>query len=760
MSAPEDEHDDEPDPVSFQPLPNIITAFSADASPFEALSESIDNSIDHIRSRAYEGQIPEEDLEITITFERRDSLTDSRIIVEDNAGGVETENLSRFFQWGASSTAPESIGRFGVGASRIAALGKVIVYQSRARGKSQGYGFEVNVSEMENHDGEVTEDTYQADRQEVEDLADGHTRIIIKDLKRDFIDIFGLEPDDDDRNSYDEQEEVSEEEWQDAVESLASQFGDYFERYISTGIQFDADYFPVETGKIDVDIEVKLRMPERTISESATPPSAIDYSYLPFDSLGPRKYVGVPFDEDEETPSEDAAVRADIEVGLMLSADDKKAGLTLYANDRKILSRDTANPLFTSDYLGRYRSESGHSRLVIAVELSGEIEEMPVNSLKSDLDMNSPISEPLLRIIKNAAKYYRKQTYSSMPKWLLEVYGSTNPFAANGGSVATYDKSKATTNSARFRNQPGSSSGSRTFPERDRLRAIVKIHRALRIRDETPLNPKEEPAYERYFESQYSEDASNSKYTVQDPVEVKGPEIDWEKISITADETKIGVITRIQGLAEQHYDAGIRIDDGNVLSEWQIPRYREELRRLARQADLAESDLKSLDTVSDNLLLDALEKLSTELGRVPSSDEMDELGLYDSELYVERFGSWKDALSEIDLDEVPDQESPRSTGTQGKSSESGGESSPASGNGIDKETIDSLQTSSEKGREDSTKQSIEGTGIVIDGNYYQIPNEDLEILNELFDTSDRSDPENAWKELKGVLEWYQQMPGR
>lgn len=771
MSSQDTDAQDELEPVSFQPLPNIITAFSADASPFEALSESVDNSIDHVRSRAYDGYVPEDDLQINVRFEAGESLEDCKIVVEDNAGGVSGDNLSRFFQWGASDTAPESIGRFGVGASRIAALGGVISYQSRAQGQPTGYGFEVDVSEMESHEGEVTDETYQASRKEIEDLDEGHTRIEIKDLKRNIVDILGVEPDSgSDMENYDELSEVPEEKWEKAVNKLANQFGDYFERYITQGISFEADYFPIDAASIDVSIEVELDLDDTTISRIATPPEKIEYSYVPFDSLSPRRYEGLPFDENEDVPSEDAAIRADIEVGLMLNSADEKAGLTLYANDRKILSRDTSNPLFSSDYLGRYRSESGHSRLSIEVELNGDIAEMPVNSLKSDLDMNSPISDPLLRIVKNAAKRYRKQTYSSMPGWILNVYEQDHPFAANGGDIREFDKRSAKTNSARFRSQPGNGSGRRMFPERDRLRSIVKIHRTLRIRDDTYLLPKEVPAYERYFSESYAKDVDDSDFTLSEPVEVEGPDLDWGEISITADEDDLEVISTIKWIAERHYDAGGRADETGELQAWQVPRYREELRRLTGQVNLDDTSLTIWDEIPENQLILALGELGQYVGKEPSEEDMDSSGPYASDVYLARFGSWEDALiaagfrestegeertdSSVASPEAVEPRRERSEETAASTEETSGfgSSEPARSQSAG-ETVS-------RGAEAEPSTEIQGTGIVVQGEYYQISEEDQELLNELVELTDDTDPEDAWETLKDVLEWYQQMPNR
>ncbi|MDG5761343.1 ATP-binding protein [Natronococcus sp. A-GB1] len=755
--------------VSFQPLPNIITAFSADASPFEALAESVDNSIDHVRSRAYEGEDPQDDLEISITFDVGPTPAESSIAIEDNAGGVSSENLSRFFQWGASVTAPESIGRFGVGASRIAALGERIIYQSRSQNQAVGYGFEVNVAEMENHEGDVTEDTYTANRETVEDLEEGHTRVIIRDLKRSVPEILGI----DTNSAVDEEQQilndnVAEEEWQTAIEKFAKQFGDYFERYITEGVQFDAEYFRTSTKQIDVSIDVHLEDNGVSLTEEASPPREIDYSYLPFDSLGPRRYEGVPFDQDDETAPENASIRADIEVGLMCKADRDQSGLTILANNRKILSRDTSNPLFSSDYLGRFRSESGHARLVIEVSLRGETEEMPINSLKSDLDMNSPVAEPLLRIVKNAAKQYRKQTYSSMPDWILNVYNQEHSFAANNGEVAIFDKSDSTTNSARFRNQPGSS-GKREFAERDRLRAIVKVHQALRISDESPLLPKEVAAYKRYFNSEYQEEVDDLEFASENPVETEGPELDWEEVSITADADKIYPVSTVIQMAKQHSKAGGRIDEGDVLESWKIPRYQEELRKRFGVQDLDEADIEVWDELPENVLIEGAVDLVDQLEWVPDKEDMDERGMYPSELYIERFGSWESVLVSIGAIDTPTEEETL-TETDKTTTEKSTERTPADGQARSMSSVDSsgqsLDTTTESvdastgssERTTRTSSSVKGPGIATESGYYRIPEEDKELLEDVLGITEESDPEEAWKSLKAVLEWYQQVP--
>lgn len=52
---------------------------------------------------------------------------------------------------------------------------------------------------------------------------------------------------------------------------------------------------------------------------------------------------------------------------------------------------------------------------------------------------------------------------------------------------------------------------------------------------------------------------------------------------------------------------------------------------------------------SDEELLAELRRLASELGRSPSSREMRRYGTHSDSTYVRRFGSWDNALSEVDL---------------------------------------------------------------------------------------------------------------
>lgn len=57
--------------------------------------------------------------------------------------------------------------------------------------------------------------------------------------------------------------------------------------------------------------------------------------------------------------------------------------------------------------------------------------------------------------------------------------------------------------------------------------------------------------------------------------------------------------------------------------------------------------------IDDETLLDELESLTRELGRVPSGRDMDEHGAFSENVYLRHFGAWDDALAELNLPPAP-----------------------------------------------------------------------------------------------------------
>ncbi|QCJ45655.1 homing endonuclease associated repeat-containing protein [Haloprofundus sp. MHR1] len=57
-----------------------------------------------------------------------------------------------------------------------------------------------------------------------------------------------------------------------------------------------------------------------------------------------------------------------------------------------------------------------------------------------------------------------------------------------------------------------------------------------------------------------------------------------------------------------------------------------------------------VDSATNEDLCNAIEKLAEERGRVPTARQMDQHGLYNSQLYADRFGNWLAAIEETSLD--------------------------------------------------------------------------------------------------------------
>ncbi|WP_128478135.1 homing endonuclease associated repeat-containing protein [Halorussus pelagicus] len=67
---------------------------------------------------------------------------------------------------------------------------------------------------------------------------------------------------------------------------------------------------------------------------------------------------------------------------------------------------------------------------------------------------------------------------------------------------------------------------------------------------------------------------------------------------------------------------------------------------------LREAMLDTNDGISETELLREIERLTDELGRSPKAAEMDDRGQYAPVTYHRRFGSWRRALTEADLESV------------------------------------------------------------------------------------------------------------
>lgn len=564
-----------PESVEYQPLPNIYRAFAAGASPYAIITETIDNSIDFVRSQALDGVKHPNRLEAEIRYEldqednsldpediaNIDDGSDGRLVIIDNAGGVPPRELSKFFQLGHTDAPPQGIGRFGVGAKRLIGIGNRIRYESHAHGYEVAGGFEVDARDLEgNDDNELeSEDVYRSEVYSVEDLPEGHTRIIIEDLNENvWANLLGL----------DEDNEVD----RSAADSLWH-LGATYEHFLREGISIAT---PTDFSKGSIDFHLEWSGPNH--QEDISTPDQTEFSWLPLDGLHPRQYRRLPFGNTENTPEEEQ-IRADITVGLMSSSDPTNAGLTVAMNNRNVLFRDTNNGLFSTRYLGKFRESQGHGRLVCKIDLDGPAENMPWSDTKDGLDGTQEVTSHILNVAENALSEYRRQGYEPLPKWILAAYADSTLDTIDDktreeipSEVEQIDKSSSKVNTPRFNSKPGSRSDEsyyRVYPERDTIIKQVRLHSELRINCSERVARKALPAYDRYFATEY---------TGPTRVDIEASEApDVDAYEIPTDNDEIPLIKDIQQLAESHASQGQKLtDDTAGVPLWLLPRYEEE----------------------------------------------------------------------------------------------------------------------------------------------------------------------------------------
>ncbi len=576
-----DRSDPEYPPVEYTPTPDIFDTMTADAAAIAAVQEGIDNAADAASEYASEGFELPDVVQVEITYTDSDEDGDEAIIIEDNAGGLPPEQLHILAQLGASYSVEDSIGRFGVGASRLASLGAEITYASHRPGH-EGQQFTVDVEQMKQKEGA---DAFRSERERAPDLPEGHTRVTVKRLRDGFHPVIesarrAIDAGEGGDGNESDEEGIT----QKGIKTVADALGRTYQRLLRDGIKIDESTHQTFEITLEYDAGDHYKF-------DVDPPDEVEFSYLPFDGLAPREYTEVPFDKrGDSIPPEDAGVRADIKVGLMTSGDDQLAGLSVAVNDRMIVAHDTENELFSTGYMGGYRPEQGHSRLYIEVNLRGDSEHMPFNSTKTGLNPNHGVFDPLLNRITSVATPYKRQSYSALPDWMLEVYGRHNSRSeGQQESLIQIPKGDSKTNSARFNEKPGNSvRGRRTrdYPDRDRLIGIVKTHRTLRICDESILKEYEAPAYRNFFDNHYYTTGAKdylrnqSEYAPRTPEEVSGPSLDWVNFASVSDSEHPMVmdIKIVAKFGVEHIDG--RLDKAGLLKEWAIPRYREELRLL------------------------------------------------------------------------------------------------------------------------------------------------------------------------------------
>ena len=753
-----------PSQVTYEPLPSIYRAFAAGATPYAIITETIDNSIDFVRRQALNDEHYPDTLKVDIRFDpiEEESETENedtggedstglestesasgRLIITDNAGGVPPEELAKFFQLGHSDAPPEGIGRFGVGAKRLIGIGNHIRYESHAYGRDIGAGFEVDAQKLEGEAADSSRSTYSSDVYEVDDLEAGKTRIIVEDLNKGVWErLCGVKEEAINRNAEDSLWRLKE----------------TYEHFLRDDIQINP-HAERREGHIEFDLSWGVRGVESSdvpsgeetlyeVAEDVSPPDQVGLSYVSFDGLWPRKYSGMPFANDPETPVEEC-LRVDIEVGLMPSSDPEEAGLTVTMNNRNVLFRDTDNDLFSSRYLGKFRESAGHGRLHCIVSVHGEAEDMPWSDTKDSLDGTQQVTEEILNVTENALKEYRRQTYDNLPDWILEVYSieslKRRGYYDNEGirtDIERISKDNSKVNSPRFNQKPGETSTSssyRQYPIRDTLIRTANLHAALRIRCDSGVDEVVEPAYSNYFETTYDG---------PEPQQIDAsrlPDVDEYAVPLRSDsEDEIPLIEDIKNLAKEHATEGERLSETtDGVPVWLLPRYREELKAHAEPEGLTSIDSFDLAAWREQHSVSEEVRVEAPLQEPrPSSEE----GQRSRDQIHQRRGGRSHGEEQDSTEGLRSTPSSTDAGESVEQRESQSSVEPA---GAASRSQRDLETFAQPR---SSRPTAPESGISYNEEEYEASEEEMTDLLEHLDLDSEATPEEIFQELNDALE--------
>lgn len=320
--------------IDATPDKKILIAVSKDIDLGKGISEMIDNSIDKFILNE------KSSLLISILMDEEEQT----IRYEDNAGGIEEENLNMIIQPGGTerTNEEETIGIFGIGSKR--ALIALSHYSETISRYPKENTFKIVVDDVW-----LENDSWEIPKYKVDNIKEGKTKFELKDLKFEF-----------DENTINELKKI---------------LGKIYYFYIS-------------------DWNVKIKVNGTIIK----PNIFHEWAYPP--DRHPRKYIF------ELTGRSDDSVQCEILVGLRLEGSIiGEYGFDLYCNDRLIVKHVKDYRLgFKKGALGS--SHPTIARFYGIIKLNGKNKDMPWNSTKSDIDTLNPIYPKLEDLIEKFAKPY------------------------------------------------------------------------------------------------------------------------------------------------------------------------------------------------------------------------------------------------------------------------------------------------------------------------------------------------------------------
>lgn len=494
-------------------------------------------------------------------FSRTRDDGDREVVVRDNSGGVKADELEMLFGLGKSAKDEivGSVGAYGVGMKKaILRLADEATVATRHKDADTGYGFSVDREWLDEGGWERPVEQF--------DLPSGVTEVRLRRLN--------FNP----STKFD-----------DLKETLSTTY----EIFLGGGPRPDVE---------DYDFEIVVD------GEALDHGEPVNWSFPPFDGLYPRQYRDIELDSREV----DGQIKLHLTVGLLQKSDMETSGTDVYVQKRKVHDavKDEQGGFNINRYLGEWK-DSAHKRLKVIMELEtdGDARDLPWNSSKSSLDLDSQIAKQAFNWLGRVAQPYYRANFQSVPQTLLRPYGRGEPHAmeskARLGEKA-YDFSGRTKVTSKFKPKGG-------YPAAKRIARTAEAHARLGIKYPESVNEEYVPAYEEHVEDQFNRNYSDLFNELS--------ELENEPTSLDIDDVEDDV-ERIDGMARRDASAR-RYYIG--LDEWEVPRYEAKMREFLGD----EVELDDLETIE--------ERPDDEPGLPADEGDLDDEGEVESDEDRDRF---------------------------------------------------------------------------------------------------------------------------
>lgn len=522
--------------ISLNPTKDAYNAIKADVDVPAAVKELFDNGIDNGLRQGRD--------EITLAL-RYESDEDGNpvLVVEDNSGGLDPNELSMVFAIGESEkeNITRSIGAFGIGAKKaLMCLGEEFTIRSRHADADTGYEYTVGQQWLED------DDTWSVPIEEVE-MEAGTTEVEIRELNFN---------------------------WQDIRAVLKRDLADTYEPFLR--------------GNADVTARILFPNEEGTKQVLLSPPARTPYSYTPWDGFHPRRYEGIILDPDEVS----SPVHMHVEVGLLVEGDADEAGVDWVCQNRVVERANRDGVSGFGSAMPKFR-ESTHKRLKARVELQtdGDASEIPWNSDKSRIRERDAVTEAARNVLRKIIPAYMAAKYGTVEPAFFEPFTDEDRYAVNDGKVDIVSlrdkferKRRGELKQIQITEKPDDD-----LPQISDMQETAEAHAQLGFTYEYLdwVEPWMRPTYSALAEH-YRKKAGC--FDSLETLDRMPPDFTQDGRSGEAERD------RLTELARQHVNQGVRYTG---LSEWEEPRYDLELQEAADDRDLSVDALEPVDELPD-----------------------------------------------------------------------------------------------------------------------------------------------------------------